>query len=64
MVRSGRTTYFIDVKEGKTGKRYLSISENRLDADEKRTRSTVRVFPESVNQFMQAVQEASRAVHA
>lgn len=30
MVRSGRTTYFIDVKEGKNGKRYVSIPETCL----------------------------------
>ena len=64
MVRSGRTTYFIDVKEGKNGKRYLSISENHLDAEEKRIRSTVRVFSESVDQFAQALQEAALAVHS
>ena len=62
MVRAGRTTYFVDVKEAKNGKRYMSISENRLDDDDKKQRITVRVFKESVDQFRQAVEEASRAV--
>ncbi len=62
MVRAGRTTYFVDVKEAKNGKRYMSISENRLDDDDKKQRTTVRVFKESVDQFRQAVEEASRAV--
>ena len=36
MVRAGRTTYFIDVKEAKNGTKYISISEHRIDADEKK----------------------------
>lgn len=36
MVRSGRTTYFVDVREAKNGNKYLSISESRIDADDKR----------------------------
>ncbi len=62
MVRAGRTTYFVDVKEAKNGKRFLAISENRLDEEDKKQRITVRVFQESVDQFRQAVEEASRAV--
>jgi 3-hydroxymyristoyl/3-hydroxydecanoyl-(acyl carrier protein) dehydratase len=62
MVRSGRTTYFIDVKEAKNGKKYLTITENRLDDGDKKTRVTVRVFKESIEQFRQAVDEAASAV--
>jgi len=61
MVRSGKTTYFVDVKEAKNGKKYLSISENRLDGEE-RKRTTLRVFGETVDQFKQAVDEAATAV--
>lgn len=61
MVRAGRTTYFIDVKEAKNGQRFISLSENKLDADEKRQRSTIRVFGESIDQFKQAVEEAASA---
>ncbi len=64
MVRAGRTTYFVDVREAKNGKKYLSISENKIDADDKKQRSTVRVFSESVEQFRQAVDEAASAVAA
>jgi 3-hydroxymyristoyl/3-hydroxydecanoyl-(acyl carrier protein) dehydratase len=63
MVRSGRTTYFIDVKEAKNGKKYLTITENRLDDGDKKTRVTVRVFKESIEQFRQAVDEAAAAVN-
>ena len=64
MVRAGRTTYFVDVREAKNGNKYISISENRIDAEEKRQRSTVRVFGESIDQFRQAVDEAAAAVAA
>ncbi|HET6271691.1 MAG: hypothetical protein HW407_1933 [Bacteroidetes bacterium] len=61
MVRSGKTTYFVDVKEAKNGNKYLSISENRLDGEEKK-RTTVRVFGETIDQFRQAIDEAAQAV--
>ncbi len=59
MVRAGRVTYFIDVKEAKTGAKYISISENRLDQDDKKTRSSIRVFGETIEQFKQAIDEAA-----
>ena len=61
MVRAGRTTYFIDVKEAKNGNRYISIAENRVDGEEKK-RTTVRVFGESIDPFRQAIDEAAAAV--
>ena len=61
MVRAGRTTYFIDVKEAKNGQRFISLSENKLDAYEKRQRSTIRVCGESIEQFKLAVEEAASA---
>jgi hypothetical protein len=58
MVRAGRTTYFIDMKEAKTGAKYISISEHRIDADTKKSRSTIRIFGDSLEQFRQAIDEA------
>jgi hypothetical protein len=58
MVRSGKTTYFIDTKETKAGKKYLSISETSLNGEE-RKRTTIRVFGETIDQFRQAIDEAS-----
>ncbi len=63
MVRAGRTTYFVDVREAKNGNKYISISESRVDADDKRQRSTIRVFGEAIDQFRQAVQEAATAAN-
>ena len=62
MVRSGRTTYFVDVREAKNGNKFLSISESRVDGDEKRQRTTVRVFGETIDQFRQAVDEAAASL--
>lgn len=62
VVRAGRTTYFVDVKEAKNGAKYLSISESRIDNDDKRQRTTLRVFGESVDQFRQAIAEAAATV--
>ena len=61
MVRAGRTTYFVDVKEAKNGNKYLSISENRINGEEKK-RTTVRVFGESIQEFKKAVEDAAAAV--
>jgi len=60
MVRSGKTTYFVDVREAKNGHKYLSISESKISGDEKK-RSTVRVFGETIDQFRQAINEAASA---
>lgn len=62
MVRSGRTTYFVDVKSAKNGNKYIAITEHRLESDDKRTRSSIRVFADSVPHLTQAVQEAAVAV--
>jgi hypothetical protein len=62
VVRAGRTTYFVDVKSAKNGAKYLSISESRIDNDDKRQRTTLRVFGESVEPFRQAVAEAAATV--
>jgi hypothetical protein len=60
MVKSGKTTYFIDLKEAKNGNKYLSISETHMEGTEKK-RSTVRVFGETMEQFRKAIEEAAAA---
>jgi len=62
MVRAGRTTYFVDVKEAKNGNKFISISENRLDAENKKQRTTVRVFGDTVQDFRKAIDEAASAM--
>ncbi len=63
MVRAGRVTYFVDVKEAKNGNKFIAISENRIDSDDKKQRATVRVFGESIEPFRQAIDEAAAAVN-
>jgi hypothetical protein len=62
MVRAGKTTYFVDVKEAKNGRKFVSITENRIDDGEKKVRSTIRIFGESIEQFRQAINEAAASV--
>ncbi len=62
MVRAGRSTYFVDVRQAKNGNRFLSISESRIDAEDKRQRATVRVFGDSVEPFRLAINEAAGAI--
>jgi hypothetical protein len=61
MVRSGRTTYFVDVKEAKNGNKYLSITESRIDGDEKK-KTTLRVFGDSIAEFRKAIDDAAASV--
>ena len=62
-IRGGNNTYFVDVREAKNGKKYLSLSETHLEGEE-RKRSTMRVFGESIEPFRQAVTEAVSAIAA
>jgi len=62
MVRAGRTTYFIDLKEAKNGSRYLSICESRNHGDKKQ-KTTIRVFDDSIDEFRQAVNDAVSALN-
>jgi hypothetical protein len=57
MIRSGKTTYFIDVREAKNGSKFISISETKIDGEE-RKRVTLRIFSESLSEFRNAVDEA------
>ncbi len=61
MIRSGHTTYFIDVKEAEKRGRYLVITEHRIDADSKHQRITIRIYGEAIEQFHQAITEAVAA---
>ncbi len=60
MVKSGKTTYFVDLKEAKNGNKYLSISETKVDGEE-RKRSTVRFFGETIDLLKKAIDEAAEA---
>ena len=61
MVRSGRTTYFVDLKEAKNGNKYLSITESKIDAEQKQ-KQTIRIFGDTVEEFRKAVNDAAAAI--
>jgi hypothetical protein len=61
MVRAGKITYFVDVKEAKNGSKFIAISETSFGENEAKQRTTVRVFAESIEPFRQAVDEAARS---
>jgi hypothetical protein len=55
-VRAGSTTYFIDVKQTKAGKFYLTITESRFQGEgEMHRRSSISIFPEHISDFLQAL---------
>lgn len=61
MVRAGRTTYFVDLKEAKNGNKYLSITESKINGEEKQ-KMTIRVFGETIEEFRRAIDDAVAAV--
>jgi hypothetical protein len=63
MIRSGRTTYFIDLKEAKNGNKYLSITESKINGEQKQ-KMTIRVFGDSIQEFRKAVDDAAAAIPA
>ncbi len=55
-VRAGSITYFFDVKETKTGKPYLAITESRFQGEGiQRKRKTISVFHEHFSNFLEAL---------
>ena len=63
-LRAGRRTYFIDLRQNRSnGDYYLDISESRKTDNERGlSKERVRVYPEDVNRFEQAVVEMAREI--
>lgn len=57
-IGSGNTTYFVEVKEAKDGKQYLSISKTSRGKDDS-NRTTIRFYGEAIGQFRQMIDEAA-----
>ena len=63
-VRAGSRTYFIDVGTTADGNRYLKITESRYKGDDElRERSSIIVFPEHVQAFLNALSEQAARLH-
>ena len=59
-VHSGRTTYFVDVKEAKNKSKYLTIAETKpsKEGEKKFTRSSVMIFDNQAEKFRDALEQA------
>lgn len=63
MVRAGKRTYFFDVKQAKTGEKYLVITESRLVGQgQDHKRSTIMVFADAIDNFTEKLTEITRLV--
>ncbi|MCU0640855.1 MAG: PUR family DNA/RNA-binding protein [Candidatus Margulisbacteria bacterium] len=58
MVRAGRRTYFISVRETENDKKYVTISESRLVDKNKFERFNLLVFSDKLAEFVTALQDA------
>lgn len=60
MVKSGKTTYFLDVREAKNNTKYVSISSSSPSKEDpsKYSKRTVSLFSNAADEFVGALQEA------
>ena len=60
MIHSGKTTYFVDVKEAKNQSKYLSIASTHPSKDDakKFTRQSITVFDKAAPDFVGAIEES------
>lgn len=57
-VKAGAKTYFFDLKQTKEDQPYLVITESRfMGEDEDRERSSIVVFSDHAQEFLEATQE-------
>ena len=61
MVKAGRRTYFISVKESSNKKKYLTVTESKMVEKDKFDRFRIMVFPEKMGDLISAMQEAYQA---
>jgi len=59
-MKSGKITYFVDVKEAKNKSRYMSITESQPSKEDskKYDKRSIAVFNNATNDFVGAVEEA------
>jgi len=65
MLKAGSTTYFMDVKEAKNNKKYLTVtaSQPAKEGEKKFTSRSVIVFSSVVDEFISALKEANTVVN-
>jgi phosphohistidine swiveling domain-containing protein len=64
MVKAGATTYFMDVKEAKNNKKYLTVtaSQPAKDGENKFAKRSVIVFSSVADEFVGVLKEANQVV--
>jgi len=62
MVKAGRRTYFISARESKNSKKYITLTESKLVDKNKFDRSNILVFPEKMEELVEALQDACQVV--
>ena len=61
-IKAGKSTFFVDVKEAKNNKRYVSLSESTIsgEGEEKKfTRKSILMFDNIAEQVCDALMEAT-----
>ena len=62
MVKAGRRTYFVTVREAKNSQKYLTITESKLVDKNKFDRTNIMVFQDKLSEFATAFADACKAV--
>ena len=60
VIKSGKNTYFVDIKEAKNGNKHLAITESQ--AGDPPRKSTIRIFGEAIGRLRDAVAEAAATI--
>jgi hypothetical protein len=50
-------TYFFDIKQAKSGSKYLAITDSSMNKEGKKFRSTVTVFDNNIKDFLAVLEE-------
>ena len=66
MVKSGKITYFLDVKEAKNNTKYLTVTASQPSKEEpkKFTKSSINVFSNAAEDFVGALKQAKEELGA
>ena len=65
MLKAGSTTYFMDVKEAKNNKKYLTVtaSQPAKEGDKKFAKRSVIVFSSVADEFVSTLKEANTVIN-
>ncbi len=58
-IQAGQRNYFLDVKEAKTGSKYLILTESRKNKDGKFDRQRIIIFKEGLTPVLDALRKVA-----